>query len=327
MTEPARPKIAVVAGGNSGEYEVSLKSAANIMIHIDRERFDPYLIVMIGNDWFCEIRGEQVVVNRSDFSLTINGRALRFDLVFNIMHGTPGEDGILQGYFDLIGIPVTSSGRLTSALTFNKYFCSRFVSALRCVNLTDVVVVKKGSDIVADDILAITALPCFVKPNQGGSSLGMSKVKTAEELIPALEKAFEQDDTVLAEAFIGGTEVTCGVFRKNGQIVVLPLTEIVPKTEYFDYAAKYLGESEEITPARISIEEETEIKRVSALLFQYLECRGFVRFDYILSPRGLYFLEVNTVPGMSNESIIPQMLEYHGMSMQDFLSAVIEEAL
>jgi len=327
MMELLRPKIAVVAGGNSGEYEVSLKSAANIMANIDRERFDPYLIVMIGGDWFCEIGGERLEVNRGDFSLPINGVPLKFDLVFNIMHGTPGEDGILQGYFDLLGIPVTSSGRLTSALTFNKYFCSRFVSALQCVNLTDVVVVRDGSDIVVDDILAITSLPCFVKPNQGGSSLGMSKVKTADELIPAVEKAFGEDDTVLVEAFIGGTEVTCGVFRKDGQIVVLPLTEIVPKTEYFDYAAKYLGESEEITPARIPIEEETEIKRISALLFQYLECKGFVRFDYILSPHGLYFLEVNTVPGMSNASIIPQMLAYHGMSMQEFLSAVIQEAL
>ncbi len=327
MTCKKRINVAVVAGGNSTEYEVSLRSAENIMNHINRSLFNPFLVLMKGDEWCCVVDGVKMSVDKGRFSLFLEDEKIMFDVVFNMIHGTPGEDGMLQGYFDLLEIPVTSCGRLTSALTFNKYFCNRFVAATQSVNLTDLVVIRKGSQIHQDDILSVTGLPCFVKPNQGGSSLGISKVKSANELQPALDLAFEQDDTVLAEAFIDGLEVTCGVFLSKGEVVVLPLTEIVPKTEYFDYAAKYLGKSDEITPARIDIETENEIKRVSVYLFKLLECKGFVRFDYIINPKGLYFLEVNTVPGMSKESIVPQMLQHHGMSMGDFITAIIEEVL
>jgi D-alanine-D-alanine ligase len=327
MNSTQKMNIAVLAGGNSGEYQVSINSAANIMAHLNRDEFTPYLLVVRGDEWFCDVNGVSIPVKKSDLSVKTPEGILRFNLVFNIIHGTPGEDGMLQGYLDLIGIHYTSSGRLTSALTFNKYFCSRYVSVARCVNHADVVLIRKGSEYAVDEILEITGLPCFVKPNKGGSSVGMSKVKQVGELVTAIVKAFEQDDEVLIEAFVAGTEVTCGVYAMDGQLVVLPLTEIVSKTEYFDYEAKYHGKSDEITPARIPEELATEIKRISALLFRHLDCRGFVRFDYIISDRGIFFLEVNTVPGMSRESIIPQMLAYHGLPLQDFLTGMIREAL
>ncbi len=318
-----KKNIAILAGGNSGEHQISLNSASLILEHIDPKKFAPYLVIIKGSDWICRIANEDFPVNISDFTAKINESRIRFDAVFNIIHGTPGEDGMLQGYFDMLGIPYTSSGRLTSALTFNKYMCSRFVSVAGCVSTADAVLIKKGAAINPEEILAVTGLPCFVKPNNGGSSVGMTKVKVAEKLPAAIRKAMKHDSEVLVEAFVKGTEVTCGVFSDNGNLVVLPLTEIVSKREYFDFTAKYKGKSEEITPARIQEEAETEIKRISSILYRHLNCRGVVRFDYILTPEGPYFLEVNTIPGMSRESIIPQMLAHHGMALRDFITAMI----
>lgn len=318
--------VAILAGGNSGEYEISVNSAALIYEHINRDLFDPYLVILKGDSWTCNIDGVQMPVDLTGLTIDHKGKKIRIDLVFNIIHGTPGEDGMLQGYLDMMNVPYTSSGRLASALTFNKYFCSRYVSLAGCVNLTDVVMIKRGSDVNIEEVIAFTGLPCFVKPNKGGSSVGMTKVKAAGELEAAIEKAFEQDDEVLVEAFIKGTEVTCGVFTMNGKLVVLPLTEIVSKTEYFDFEAKYLGASDEITPARIPQEQEVEVKRVSALLYRHLDCKGVVRFDYIISDNRVFFLEVNTVPGMSKESIVPQQLHEYGLSMTDFITILINQA-
>lgn len=319
--------VAVIAGGNSGEHGISVKSASLIMEHIDRHRFQPFLVIVKGTEWICVDSRFQIPVNKNDMSISIDDDAIRFDVVFNIIHGTPGEDGMLQGFLDMMGIPCTSSGRLTSALTFNKYMCSRYVSQAGCVNQADAVLLRQGADYSGRDILEVTGLPCFVKPNKGGSSVGMSKVHHAEELDVAIGKAFEQDDEVLIQAFIKGIEVTCGVFTMGGNLVVLPLTEIVPKTEYFDFEAKYQGMSEEITPARIPRDQEIEVKRISSFLYRYLDCRGVVRFDYILSDKGLFFLEVNTIPGMSKESIVPKQLAYHGLSFTDFITCLIEEAM
>lgn len=318
--------VGILSGGNSGEYEISVNSAKLIVENISKELYSPYLVILKGDKWVCDIDGEQIPVDLNDLSFFHNGKRIRFDVVFNIIHGTPGEDGMLQGFLDMMGVPYTSSGRLTSALTFNKYFCSRYVSIADCVNLTDVVLLKRGAGFSVDEILEVTGLPCFVKPNKGGSSVGMSKVKAADELEKAVAKAFEQDDEVLVEALIEGTEVTCGVFMMKGNLVVLPLTEIVPKTEYFDYEAKYLGASDEITPARVSEDIEVEVKRVSALLYRHLECKGVVRFDYIINKKGVFFLEVNTVPGMSKESIVPQQLREYGLSLEDFITTLIEES-
>jgi D-alanine-D-alanine ligase len=321
-----RKHVAIFSGGNSGEHQISINSAKLILSHIDQQRFCPWLVVVRGEEWLCDVHGSWVPVDRNDMTILVEGDEIRFDVVYMMIHGTPGEDGMLQGYFDLMGIPYTSSNRLTSALTFNKFFCSRYVSLANCVNTADALMIRRGGRVNPEEILELSGLPCFVKPNNGGSSVGMSKVKRAEELIPAIEKAFQEDEEVLVEAFIKGTEITCGVFSMEGNLVVLPLTEIVPKTEYFDFEAKYRGASEEITPARISAADEQEIKRVSALLFRHLHCQGVVRFDYILSEQGLFFLEVNTVPGMSAESIVPQMLAHHGMSLTDFITNLIEES-
>jgi D-alanine-D-alanine ligase len=322
-----KPNIAVMAGGNSGEHIISVNSAKLIMEHISLDHFTPWLIVVKGDEWICETGIRRTTVDRNDFSITHDDVKIKFDAVFNIIHGTPGEDGMLQGYLDMLKVPYTSCGRLTSALTFNKYACSRYVSAAGCVNIADAVLIRSGADISVDEILAVTALPCFVKPNNGGSSVGMSKVKEADELEEAIRVAFQEDEEVLVEAFIKGTELTCGVFAMDGKLVVLPLTEIVSKTEYFDFEAKYHGKSEEITPARISEMDETAVKHVSSLLYRHLGCKGVVRFDYILSDRGLFFLEVNTVPGMSKESIIPQQLAHHGMSVTDFITGLLREVL
>ncbi|MFO7723849.1 MAG: D-alanine--D-alanine ligase [Bacteroidales bacterium] len=322
-----KKNIAVMAGGNSGEYGISVNSANLILEHINRDLFTPWLVIIKGEEWICETGQNRIPLDRNDFSVTVDGVRIRFDAVFNIIHGTPGEDGMLQGYLDMMGVSYTSCGRLTSSLTFNKYACSRFVTAAECVNIADAVLIRHGAHASPDEILAVTGLPCFVKPNNGGSSVGMSKVKEAAGLEDAIHLAFEEDDEVLVEAFIGGTEVTCGVFSRGGKVIVLPITEIVPKTEYFDFEAKYHGKSDEITPARIAEKDETEVKRVSALLYRYLGCKGIVRFDYILSDRGLFFLEANTVPGMSKESIVPQQLAHHGLSVTDFITGLIEDAL
>lgn len=320
-------RVAIVYGGNSNEYEVSVKSASVIIKHIDKEKYDPYPVRIKASKWICETGARNIEVDKSSMSFLKAGRRLRFDVVFNIIHGTPGEDGLLQGVLDMDGVPYTSAGMLTSALTFNKWMCSRLVSTTKVVNIADSLLIRRGSKIDTEKIISEISIPCFVKPNKGGSSLGISKVKRSDELDNAINLAFEQDDEVLIESFIDGTEVTCGIFEMNNDIIVLPLTEIVPKTEYFDYDAKYKGKSDEITPARINIEDENEIKRVSSILYKYLDCKGLVRFDYILSDKGLFFLEVNTVPGMSEESIVPQQLNYHGISLKEFITIVIEQAL
>lgn len=322
-----KKNIAVFAGGNSGEYQISINSASLILEHINTSLFNPYLVVIKGTQWDCISGDLRVPVDRNTLSVNLEGRVITFDAVFNIIHGTPGEDGMLQGYLDIMGVPYTSAGRLTSALTFSKYMCSRYVSAAGCVNIANAVLIRRGAYVEPDEVLSVTGLPCFVKPNKGGSSVGMTKVKTKGELDAALKKAFSEDDEVLVESYVKGNEVTCGVFAREGMVEVLPLTEIVPKNEYFDFEAKYKGKSEEITPARITAEQETEVKRVSALLYRHLQCKGVVRFDYILSGNGLFFLEVNTIPGMSKESIVPQMLQHHGLSLPDFITGLIREAL
>lgn len=322
-----KKEVAIFTGGNSGEHSISLQSAALIAEQIDRRLYRPWLVVVKGNEWWCDYEGGQVKVDRNSMSIPVEGGHLTFDVVFMMIHGTPGEDGMIPGFLDMMGIPYTTSGRLTSALTFSKYFCSRYVAQLNCVNIANSVLLRKSIPSDPDEVLSVTGLPCFVKPNQGGSSVGMSKVSLPSELLPAIEKAFMEDDEVLVESFVKGTEVTCGAFMKDGRLIVLPLTEIVSKNDYFDYEAKYLGKSDEITPARIPEKEEVLVKNTTANLYRQLDCKGVVRFDYILSDKDLFFLEANTVPGMSKESIIPKMLECHGLSLTTFITAIIGEAL
>jgi D-alanine-D-alanine ligase len=317
--------IAIISGGNSGEYEVSIKSAKQVEIHLDKERYRPFLLEIKGQEWVYNVQGKKVTVDKNDFSITIDGKKIKFDVIFNAIHGTPGEDGKLQGYFDLLGIPYTSSGVTTSAMTFNKSFCKNVVAFYGIHTAKSVHLFSVTPDPVGE-ILKKISFPLFVKPNNGGSSVGMSKVNQPGDLKPALEKAFKEDPEILVEEFIHGREITCGVVRSRGKIITFPVTEIISKKEFFDYEAKYQDNlAEEICPAKIPANISDECQQISANLYQKLNCRGIVRFDFIYSNNIFYFLEVNTVPGLSEQSIVPKMAVAHGWPVKELFSRMIEE--
>jgi D-alanine-D-alanine ligase len=319
--------IAIIAGGDSGEYDISIKSAAVVKKHIDTAKFNIYLIVLRGKTWnYQDENGETFPVSKEDFTIDLPGRKVLFDGVFIAIHGTPGEDGKIQGYFDMLGLPYTSCDQFTSALTFDKFFCNHFVRSFG-INVSKSMVIKKGEDNLEDELLHELNLPLFVKPDRGGSSVGTSKVKTREELMPAIAKAFQEDSLVMLEEFIPGRELSCGTITYKGEIMTLPVTEIISKNEFFDYEAKYEGMSEEVTPADIPAEVAREIRDTSLQLYGLLNCRGMVRFDYILSGDKIFFLEVNTVPGMSELSIVPQQALKAGISLTDLFTETMLYAL
>jgi D-alanine-D-alanine ligase len=323
----ALKNIAIVAGGDSGEYEVSLNSAATIFKSIDASLYNPFLIKMFGSDWFYETEEEKIQVNKNDFSIELFEETIHFDCVYIIIHGTPGEDGKLQGYFDMLKLPYTTCDSYVSALTFSKRFCKSVVNELDVLTPNSIML-RKNDKIDLEGFKEYFSLPLFVKPNAGGSSIGMSRVNDFEDLEDAIQRAFKEDDEVLVEEFIEGTEVTCGLLKNKNEMIVFPLTEIVSKKEFFDYEAKYTkGMADEITPARISEELSIECKRVSNYLYNKLGCTGLVRMDYIIKDDVFYFLEVNTVPGMSAASIVPQMAEVFGLSMKELVTMQIEDAL
>lgn len=319
--------IAVIAGGDSGEYPISMKSGQQVVLNLDPLKYKPWLIEIRGKEWMCHKEDQDLPVDKNDFSLVYDGKKILFSAVFNAIHGTPGEDGKLQGYFDMLGIPYTSSGVTTSSLTFNKDFCKKTVAA-------DGVKMAKSIHLFTDTpdpetaILNGLKLPLFIKPNNGGSSVGMSKVNTAGEIGTALEKAFREDPGILVEEFISGRELTCGVIGTQGEVIAFPVTEIISKKEFFDYEAKYHAElAEEVCPAHVPDMISTEVQRIAKDLFGKLNCAGVVRFDFILHGEDLYFLEVNTVPGLTNESIVPKMARAYGWSMQELFSRMIEDCL
>lgn len=328
MVDSKKLNLAVIAGGDSGEYEVSIRSAGVVVANLDPAHYNVVLIHLRGSEWTYKNELNEVCpVNKNDFSVVINGQTTRFDCVFVVIHGTPGEDGKLQGYLDMLGIPYTSCGSITSALTFNKSYCNRVVASLGVTTAPSVHLFRR-SDADPESILKETGLPCFVKPNCGGSSVGMTKVKTTEELMPAIAKAFREDDEVLVESFFKGREITCGVFRNNGQVEALPIVEIVSKKEFFDFEAKYNPTlAEELLPAPIPEEISRLCQETSVSLYEKLGCSGVVRFDYLFSGSTLNFLEVNTVPGLSAESIVPKMARYAGYSLSAFYDLLIRSAM
>ncbi len=324
-----KKKVALVTGGLSGEAQISYKSAITVGNNVDRDKYDVYRIDINPEGWWYEpISGEKSKVNRDDFSVTDNGAKVNFDVILLCIHGTPGEDGKLQGYFDMLKIPYTSCDAATSALTFNKRYTVA-VAAFGGINVAKSLHLFKHTPIGTEAILAQLQLPVFVKPNNGGSSIGMSKVNEAGALAAALDKAFKEDDQVLVEEFISGREFTIGVFRDAKGITVLPITEIVTKNEFFDFEAKYQGKSEETTPAQIDTDMQEELESAAKHVYEVLNCRGVVRIDFIyhLASAKPYMLEVNTVPGQSEASVIPQQVRAKGWTLKEFYSSVIEQAL
>jgi D-alanine-D-alanine ligase len=317
--------IAIICGGNSGEYEVSVSSGKMVMKNIDVERYKGYLITIRNQDWFyLDESGRKYDINKSDFSLKIGDEKICFDGIFNAIHGTPGEDGKLQGYFDMMGLPYSSCNHSTSALTFNKYFCNHFVGSFG-IKTADSVSLFRGEPINQIQIIERLGLPLFVKPAESGSSVGISKVNMEDELDEAIAFAFSESDRILIEENLKGRELTCGVINKGNELIVLPLTEIISKNDFFDYEAKYTdGMREEPTPADVNVEIEQDVKTLSAFLYRQLDCKGFVRFDYILTENELYFLEVNTIPGMTEASIIPKMVEAYGMPIKEFFNITLD---
>ncbi|MEA3504397.1 MAG: D-alanine--D-alanine ligase [Bacteroidota bacterium] len=320
-------KVALIAGGDSGEYEVSLSSAESVKGHLDKDKYDVFFIHMKGLDWhFIDDEGNKITVDKNDFSVTIENEKIAFDVAFILIHGTPGEDGKLQGYFDMLGLPYTSCDLFTSALTFKKNFTKHVAKTLG-VSVAKTLFYGVDSKWDAEKIVDAVGLPCFVKPNKGGSSVGISKVNSITDIDAAIKIAFAEDDEILIEEFLDGTELGCGVYKTNGKIISLPVTEIVSKTEFFDYEAKYKGLSDEITPARITDENTKECQQLSEYLYNEFNCRGVVRFDYIFCDETLYFLEVNTVPGLSAASIIPQQIREAGLTEAQVYDELLVEAL
>jgi D-alanine--D-alanine ligase len=324
-----KKNIALLAGGYSGEYVISIQTAETIEKNLDAELYNIYKIVVTREGWWHNAAdGTKVEVDKNDFSLTIGGQKVTFDAAFIAIHGTPGEDGRIQGYFDMINMPYNTCNAIVSALTFNKSYCNKVVKALNVVNIANSVHLIKGEPYSVGNILEQLTLPMFVKPNESGSSLGVSKVKSVEELLPAIEKAFKEDNQVLIEEFIEGREVTIGVYRVNGYLRTLPPTEIVSKNEFFDYEAKYTpGVTSEITPAPIPDVVREQLETRASYIYRHLNCRGVVRMDFILQKgtEKLFFLEVNTMPGQSENSIVPQQVRAAGLSLKDFYGDLIED--
>lgn len=318
--------IAVVYGGYSKEEVVSFKSAEQISEAIDKSKYKVYKVLINNNIWQVNTLTGDLPIDKNDFSFINQGNKVTFDAVFMAIHGTPGEDGILQSYFSMLNIPLTTSNSFVSSLTFNKFATKTYLKEFN-IETAKAVVIRKNDVINEEAIVEQLGLPIFVKPNNGGSSFGVTKVKEIGQLKEAVEKALIEDTEAILEEFIEATEVTNGVYLSNGVINVLPITEIVSKTEFFDYEAKYEGLSDEITPARLSEEETQKCQALSKEIFQLLNCSGVVRIDYLKRDDTFYFMEVNTVPGMSGESIIPQQVRATGMTVTDFYSLLIEDAI
>ncbi len=319
--------IAVVAGGDSSEYIVSVASAANIIGALNKKLYRPWMVTIKDDRWINgTIDDPGPEIDKNDFSFTRDGEKILFDCVFMAIHGTPGEDGKLQAYFDLLDIPYTTCGVLTSALTFNKYVCKGFLNNFGILS-PKAMLVRKSDRYDPRRIVAEIGLPCFIKPNNGGSSFGVSRITSESQVKDAVEKALAEDSEVIIEEYISGTELTGGVFKSTDRQILFPLTEIVSKNEFFDFDAKYNRQADEITPARISKDLTGKCQEISSLIYDVLDCRGIVRVDYILDNDRFYFLEINTVPGMTDTSIIPQQAEALGLDIPELFTMAIEDAI
>lgn len=318
--------IAIVCGGDTSEFEVSLRSAQGIYSFIDKERYTLYIVEMRGTDWHVQLPdGGKTPVDRNDFSfLQEDGKRVKFDFAYITIHGTPGEDGRLQGYFDMLRIPYSCCGVLAASLTYDKFACNQYLHSFG-VRIADSLLLRRGQSVSDKEVEEKIGLPCFVKPSLGGSSFGVSKVKTCEEIQPAIAKAFHEAQAVVIEAFMEGTEITCGCYKTKTKSVVFPITEVVSHNEYFDYKAKYNGESDEITPARIPDALRDRVQQLTSAIYDILGAQGIIRVDYIITEgEKINLLEVNTTPGMTATSFIPQQVRAAGMEMKEVMEDIIE---
>ena len=317
--------IAIVAGGDSCELPVSWRSAQGIYSFIDKERYNLYIVEMQGKRWEVVLpSGEKTPIDRNDFSFIENGEKKNFDFAYITIHGTPGENGLLQGYFDLIGIPYSSCNVLVSAITFNKFTCNQYLKGFG-IRVSESMILRKGFEILDEEVINKVGLPCFIKPNAGGSSFGVTKVKTKEDIQPAIEKAFNESDEVMIEAYMQGTEITCGCYKTKDKEVVFPITEVVTSNEFFDYDAKYNGQVDEITPARIPEETAERVRLLTSAIYDILGCDGIIRIDYIITEgEKVNLLEINTTPGMTATSFIPQQVRAAGLDIKDVMTDIIE---
>ena len=330
--------IAIVAGGDSSEHDVSLRSAEGIYSFLDKERYEGYIIEIKGMAWEAHLKdGSRSNVDRNDFSFMEGDKRIRPDFAYITIHGTPGENGILQGYFDLIHLPYSTSDVLVEAMTFNKFTLNQYLKGFG-VSVSESLIVRKGFEhlVTDDEIIEKIGLPCFVKPNAGGSSFGVTKVKSADQIHEAILKAMHESDEVMVEAFMEGTEISQGCYKTQEKEVVLPATEVVSDNEFFDYNAKYNGQVREITPARLKEETAERVSLITSMIYDILGCNGIIRVDYIITHttdengkerERINMLEVNTTPGMTATSFIPQQVRAAGMDMKDVLTDIIENKL
>lgn len=319
--------IAIVCGGNSSEYGVSLRSAQGLYSFFDKEKYNVYIVVIKGNRWEANLNdGTTTPIDKNDFSFKDNGKLVMFDYAYITIHGTPGENGILQGYFELIHLPYSTSGVLVEALTFDKFVLNQYLRSYG-VSVAESLLIRKGyEELVSDDeIEERIGMPCFVKPAADGSSFGVSKVKNKDQLAPAIRKAMMESPEVMVESFLEGTEITQGIYKTKEKTVLLPITEVVTSNEFFDYDAKYNGQVDEITPARISEELTERVGKITSHIYDILHCNGIIRIDYIISKEGkISMLEVNTTPGMTATSFIPQQVRAAGLDIKDVLTDIVE---
>ena len=329
--KPTKRTIAIVCGGDSSEHDVSLRSAQGIYSFFDKDRYDVYVVDMKGTDWQVELPdGMTSRVNLNDFSFKENGKTRLFDYAYITIHGTPGENGILQGYLDLVHIPYSTSGVLVEALTFNKFMLNQYLRGYG-VKVAESVLVRRGQERQTSkkDIIDIVGMPCFVKPANDGSSFGVSKVRKPDQLAAAMRKAMMESDEIMIEQYLDGTEITVGCYTTRQKTVVLPVTEVVTKNEFFDYDAKYNGQVDEITPARIPDELTKRVQDLTSAIYDILHCNGIIRIDYIITKAEdgsdvINMLEINTTPGMTATSFIPQQVRAAGLDMKDVLTDIVE---
>lgn len=323
-----KKNIAVITGGFSSEQEVSLRSAQFVLSSIDTQKFSPTLIDISSTKWVAQVsESEQVLVDKTDFSVTHKGVKTTFEFAYIIIHGTPGENGLLQGYLDMLHIPYSCCGVLSAALTFNKFACNQYLRGFG-VSVAESILLRKGQSIASETVAEQIGFPCFIKSNVGGSSYGCTKVKEVGQVQTAIDTAFAEGDEVIIESFLSGTEITCGVYKTADKTTVLPITEVVSKNEFFDYDAKYNGAVEEITPARIPDEVRDRVQAITSHVYDILNCRGIIRVDYIISEEGtINLLEVNTIPGMTATSFIPQQLRAANLEVSAVLTEIIEAGM